>query len=68
MVHDQFQMPADYRTFQQAAREKGVNYHALRMYIYKHQIPYVKLGYQNLVRMSDLVGYVPMGQRQLDPA
>ena len=65
-MHPQLPLPFDWKTFQQAAEEKGASFRALQLWIYSHDVPYRKVGYLNVVRMSDLTGYIPRSQKVAD--
>jgi hypothetical protein len=60
-----FILPEDYRTLRQAANEKGCSYDALRLYVRLHNVPTARVGKTLVVRLSDLVSYVPRGTKQV---
>ena len=64
-MDDQLLLPGDLRTLKQAANEKGVSYDALRLYVRLHSIPTRRVGKTIVVRMNDLVSYVPRGTKQV---
>ena len=63
-MDDELKLPGGYVTFAQAAKIKQApSYHALRQWVYLHKVPCRKFGMLNVVRMSDLTGYIPQDQR-----
>ncbi len=57
MVVAELSLPADWRTFENAAIELGTTYHQLKQYVYYRRLPYRRVGNVAVIRMSTLDGY-----------
>jgi hypothetical protein len=57
MVVSELTLPADWRTFENAASELGTTYQKLRHYVYYRSLPYRRVGNVAVIRMSTLEGY-----------
>lgn len=47
-------------TLRQAAKEKGVHYDSVRLWVRRNKVPVVRLGRSILLDRKELVKYIPM--------
>jgi excisionase family DNA binding protein len=63
-MNTEYQLPKDLTTIKAHAERLGVSYDALKMWVWSHNIPYMRLGHSRIFRVRDLAGYHPQGSRK----